>query len=208
MEKKLNFLNSKNTKEKQNSFMRGEEEESIVNKNSIKKLNTLTQEKNSKNEKKVISQLPYLTIDCIFNKQNTWINLQRQEDPLKIMYDIWDENLWYPLNYISNNTEPDGRNKNEIEKKEKDNNKELINMDDIPAFFSFKDLIKPFTEEKLKTIQKNITEILKENIRALRKNDNKKTKFANVNFFSFFNFFKFSMKNMFIFSKCLWFCRK
>ena len=58
-----------------------------------------------KKENKGISQFPYMTIDCIFNKQNTWINLQNHEDPLKTMYDIWDKKLWYPLNYISNNKE-------------------------------------------------------------------------------------------------------
>jgi hypothetical protein len=158
-------LSYENSKDKKISFINDKYSQSNSNNN------------NKNNNKEIISQLPYLTIDCIFNKQNTWINLQNQEDPLKIMYDIWDKKLWYPLNYYNDDESESDKKK---ENSEKSNYNTLINMEDIPAFFSFKDLIKPFTEEKLKTIQKNINDILKDSIKSLRKLENKKTKFANV----------------------------
>ena len=203
-----NDKNDNDKKTKNDSIFEGSNRNSsFINKNSKEKkvslLENYDSQLNSKlnniNENKEITQLPYLTIDCIFNKQNTWINLQNRENSLNIIYDIWDENLWHPLNYYIH----------EVKKSEKHEGKErgssnesrrygqrahqgsdlskantsyntLINMEDIPAFFSIKDLIKPFPEEKFKTIQKNILDILKEGIRDLRQKENKKTKFANV----------------------------
>lgn len=40
--------------------------------------------------------LPYRTIDIIFNKKNVYMNLQHY-DPGRIIYDIYDDNLWYPF---------------------------------------------------------------------------------------------------------------
>jgi hypothetical protein len=40
--------------------------------------------------------LPYRTIDIIFNKKNVYMNLQHY-DPSRIIYDIYDDTLWYPF---------------------------------------------------------------------------------------------------------------
>lgn len=40
--------------------------------------------------------VPYRTIDIIFNNKNIFLNLQHF-DPSRIIYDIYDHNLWYPF---------------------------------------------------------------------------------------------------------------
>lgn len=141
--------------------------------------------------------LPYKTIDCIFNKKNIWINLQTPHSD-KIFYDIWNEEKWYPLNFL-NKKENDFKsvsvnNKSKLEIRKQTNKTEkianddienqmknfLINMEDIPAFYNFKDFINPHNEEDLKNLRDEIMNCLKYSITTYRKEFNLITNIKNV----------------------------
>ncbi len=168
----------------------------VLNNNDEGKKNGMdTKDKFSKSkDNSKINILPYKTIDCIFNKKNIWINLQTPEAD-KIYYDIWDENKWYPLNFSNNKDDgnekkPDSNvsfNKNsgmneffEGEESENQMKNYLINMEDIPAFYTFKDLINPFTEDDLKKLRNNIMNSIKYNITLYRKEFSLNTMIKNV----------------------------
>ncbi len=105
--------------------------------------------------------LPYKTIDVVFNKRNIWLNLQNQ-NPSGIFYDLWDRDRWLPV----------------IEKR--DSEKILINHTDIPAFYSFKNICPPFSEDELIVMKKNIIKNLSNGLKLTRSQKNYATTIKKV----------------------------
>lgn len=172
--------------------LRKEKNDRSSTKNETSNINEVRDEKTEMKDKEKRNYLPYRSIDCIFNKKNIWINLQNP-NPEKIVYDIWDESKWYPLNFYlnregnvngkeededpllssihKNNFDPfKKKSKNSVEFIDKDKLKKdfLINMEDIPAFYNFKDLIIPYSDEKLVELKNNILDKLKYYIEKCR----------------------------------------
>ncbi|KAH7648175.1 hypothetical protein FG379_000099 [Cryptosporidium bovis] len=44
---------------------------------------------------KVVSKLPYRTIDMLVNNKNIYANIQQVHDPMKVSYDLSDNNIWF-----------------------------------------------------------------------------------------------------------------
>jgi len=105
--------------------------------------------------------LPYKTLDVIFNKRNTWLNIQHH-NPAGIVYDIWDRDRWLPL----------------IEKR--DPEKICVNHSDIPAFYSFKNFCPPFPEDELIQMKKNILKSLANGLKLTRNQKNYSTTIKKV----------------------------
>ncbi|KAH8741216.1 hypothetical protein FG386_000123 [Cryptosporidium ryanae] len=59
---------------------------------------------------KVVSKLPYRTIDMLVNNQNIYANIQQVHDPMKVSYNLSDNNLWFTFfhrdNIGNNNVNP------------------------------------------------------------------------------------------------------
>jgi len=182
---KHNFTRSETYKNDKSSLSEGSNKDfDLSNKNEtseFKKINP-KEKKHEKIKKEIV--IPYRSIDCIFNKKNIWINLQTQE-PDKICYDIWDENSEHIKKSLPSN--PGELHSRETIEKIFQNY--LINIEDIPAFYTFKDLINPLSEDKITKMKSIIIESLEQNIRSLRSNMSLKTNFRKVICKLFIQFF-------------------
>lgn len=88
-EKKKNFIEQKKKKDMANEAMYSE---------------NLHQPRTLENANE-IPELPYRTIDIIFNHQNIYMNMQHF-DPTKILYDLEDPTLWHPFLEKATNSKP------------------------------------------------------------------------------------------------------
>lgn len=206
---KISFTDQNNLEINKISFTEKNKNDSVFSISDDHNINKTTTNNNKfkKKNKDHEKFLPYKSIDCIFNKKNIWINLQSPE-PDKITYDIWDQTKWYPLNFTKNDViNEKNREKSFIEVKHSSilslksgyNFREeienhfrnyLINIEDIPAFYTFKDLIKPLGEENIARMRTIITQSLEQNISSFRSNMSLRTYFKKVDNLIKINYFK------------------
>lgn len=99
-------------------------------------------------------EVPYRTIDIIFNNKNIFLNLQHF-DPSRILYDIYNPSLWYPFvkkNFIA-----------------------------YPAFYTPPVLIPPLSIPQARRLHSSIIKEMKIGISALRSGKNLGTSWKNQN---------------------------
>jgi centrosomal protein CEP76 len=97
---------------------------------------------------------PYRTIDIIFNNKNIFMNLQHF-DPTRLIYDIYDDTLWYP--FVKNNFKA------------------------YPAFYPPPIMVPPLSLAQSKKLHSSIIKEMKISISALRSGKNLGTSWKNQN---------------------------